>query len=206
MTSERHARGLTSTVSALAVALVLTAVVWSGSAPAPRGTSGPVTSTAAHSGCGKASHVFAPSSISIPGVTAASRVVAPPRGAHHVPGTPPLSDAGKNMFAWDRAQGTKPGGRKGNVLLNAHTWPDGSALGNRMLRGLRAGSLIVVSGGGTRLCYRVTKRVQVNASSKVPGYYAKGGSPKLAILTCSGRRLGPGHWTKRTIWYARPSA
>jgi len=203
MTWVRHARGLTSTVAMLAVALAVTGLASS----APKGSSTTALApVAARSGCARVAHAFAPRSISIPGVTSGSRVVTPPRGPHRVPGTPPLTTAGKHMFAWDRAQGTKPGGRRGNVLLNAHTWPDGSALGNRMLAGLHRGSLIVVSGGGLRLCYRVTKRVEVGAHQRVPGYYARTGAPQLAILTCSGQRLGPGHWTKRTIWYARPSA
>ena len=34
--------------------------------------------------------------------------------------------------AGDRG-GVEPGSRKGHVLLNTHTWPDGSAMGNRLL-------------------------------------------------------------------------
>ena len=60
-------------------------------------------------------------------------MITPPRDAAGIPGVPPLSSAGKTVFAWDREQGIRPGDRRGNVLLNAHTWPDGSALGNRLL-------------------------------------------------------------------------
>ncbi|MFC5731584.1 hypothetical protein ACFPQB_21920 [Nocardioides vastitatis] len=31
------------------------------------------------------------------------------------------------------------------------------------------------------------------------------GRPRLAILVCSGRRLGPGSWSRRTVWYAEPT-
>ena len=66
---------------------------------------------------------------------------------------------------------------------------------------------IVVHGHGTqRLCYRVTKRVEVLATARVPAYYSRTGTPQLAIIVCSGRRLGPGQWEKRTIWYASPSS
>jgi hypothetical protein len=109
------------------------------------------------------------------------------------------------LFAWDRKQGIRPGDPAGNVLLNAHTWPDGSALGNRLLAGLHKGDRIVVRGVDTRLCYRVTERIEVPADKKMPRYYAKTGRPQLAILVCSGRRLGPGNWEKRTIWFASPS-
>ena len=123
-----------------------------------------------------------------------------------MPGVPPLTAAGKHVFAWDRAQGIRPGDPAGNVLLNAHTWPDGSALGNRLLAGLHTGDRIVVRGDAARLCYRVTERVEVSAKSGLPRYYDTEGPPQLAIVVCSGRRLGPGVWENRTVWFASPSA
>jgi hypothetical protein len=213
-------------VAALAVAVVvlLVGLVWvlhrpgSGDAAALHASVGPSTlaspspqpvqpSTvvARHPRCGPAAHPFAPMSISIPGVTRGSSVVRPPRDANNIPGTPPVTTAGKNLFAWDTAQGTLPGQRHGNVLLNAHTWPDGSALGNRMLSSLHLGDRIVVHGTHERLCYRVTERVEVLAVDGLPRYYDKAGPPQLAILACSGTRLGPGNWTKRTVWFASPT-
>jgi hypothetical protein len=94
---------------------------------------------------------------------------------------------------------------RGNVDLNAHTYPDGSALGNRLLRQLFRNQLIVVLGAeGQRLCYQVTKRIQVSADRPYAPYYSTDGPPQLAILVCSGRRRGPGDWSHRTIWYAAP--
>ena len=151
-------------------------------------------------------HAFAPTSITVPGVAKDVHVIAPPRDAHGVPGIPPLTEAGKHLFAYDRAQHVRPGDARGNVLLNAHTWPDGSALGNALLTGLHDNGRIVVRGHGQRLCYRVTKRVEVLATAHVPQYYSRTGTPQLAIIVCSGRRLGPGQWEKRTIWYASPSS
>ena len=75
-------------------------------------------------------------------------MVTPPRDELGVPGTPPLTNRGKSVFAWDREQGILPGDPAGNVLLNAHTWPDGTALGNRLLAGLQLGDRIVVRGAG----------------------------------------------------------
>lgn len=121
-----------------------------------------------------------------------------------MPGPPPLTTAGKEMFAWDRQSRIRPGARHGGVRLNAHTWPDGSAVGNRMLRRLQVGDRIVVRGAKLRLCYRVTKRVEV-FPWQVGGYYRRDVRPRLAIVVCSGRRLSSGSWEKRTIWYARPS-
>jgi hypothetical protein len=157
--------------------------------------------------CDAVARPFTPRTISVPGVTNAAAVVTPPRLPDGVPGAPPLTTAGKTVFAFDREQGIRPGDPGGNVLLNAHTWPDGSALGNRLLAGLQLGDRIVVHGPArTRLCYRVSERVEVLASKGLARYYDRVGPPQLAIVVCSGRRLGPGDWEKRTIWFARPAA
>jgi hypothetical protein len=156
--------------------------------------------------CGTVSRAFNPQTITVPGVARGVSVITPPRDSEGVPGVPPLTDAGKTVFAWDREQGIRPGDPAGTVLLNAHTWPDGSALGNRLLAGLHRGDRIVVRGTDTRLCYRVTERVQVLAAKGLPRYYSRDGRPQLAIVVCSGRRLGPGEWEKRTVWFASPAA
>lgn len=145
-----------------------------------------------------------PTTIAVPGVTGRVEVVTPPRDANGVPGVPPLTEAGKTVFAWDREQGIEPGDPAGNVLLNAHTWPDGSALGNTLLDGLHRGDRVVVLGDGKRLCYRVTERVEVLAEDGLPRYYETDGPPQLAVVVCSGRRLAPGVWEKRTVWFASP--
>jgi len=168
------------------------------------GSSSAAGSSVRHS-CAEASRPFVPTRISVPGVVARAGVIAPPRDARGVPGVPPLTEEGKRLFAWDRGQGIRPGARRGNVLLNAHTWPDGSALGNRLLSGLRKGDRIVVRGAHGRLCFRVTERVEVPADRPMHRYYARRGPHRLAIVVCSGRRLGPGVWEKRTVWFASPS-
>jgi len=173
--------------------------------PSPSPPPSPSSSPSPDSACDDVSRAFAPQAITVPGVGRGVAVVAPPRDANGVPGVPPLSGDGKTVFAWDREQGILPGDTKGNVLLNAHTWPDGSALGNRLLAGLQAGDRIVVHGGRSRLCYRVTERVEVPADQRMLRYYEKDGPPQLAIVVCSGRRLGPGQWEKRTVWFASPA-
>ena len=170
------------------------------SAPATTKPAGPATKP-----CDQDAAPFTPRRIDVPGVTHGAAVVEPPREAGNVPGTPPLTSAGKTMFAYDVAQGVRPGDAAGNVLLNAHTWPDGTALGNRLLAGLQQGDRIVVRGTTAKLCYRVTERVEVLASKGLPRYYATDGPPQIAIVVCSGRRLGPGDWEKRTVWFARPA-
>ncbi len=182
---------------------VATSTSTSTSAPASQ-SSEPSTTVAPQSSCDRVRHGFTPRSISVPGATRAAGIVTPPRDAAGVPGTPPLTTAGKAEFAWDLQQGTRPGDVRGNVIVNTHTWPDGSALGNRLLAVLHRGDRVVVSGDGVRLCYRVTERLEVPADTLLLRYYRKRGPPQLAILTCSGTRLGPGVWTKRTVWFASP--
>jgi hypothetical protein len=211
----RH-RALTRAVAVALAAVVVGAVVvgaavWlapPGDHPPARHVAGPASpgGTTPAPSCAQVAHAFVPTEITVAGVTTRARVVAPPPAADGTPGTPPLTSAGKTMFAWDRQQGIRPGDAAGHVLLNAHTWPDGSALGNRLLAGLHRGDRIVVRGASTRLCYRVIERVQVLATHGLARYYATDGPPRLAIVVCSGRRLGPGVWEKRTVWFAAPSA
>ncbi len=173
--------------------------------PTPRSTPSPTPAPSTPS-CPSTARPFSPTRITVPGVAKNVVVTTPPRDADDVPGVPPLTDAGKRVFAFDREQGVRPGDRRGNVLLNAHTYPDGSALGNQLLAGLARGDRIVVTADRKRLCYRVTQEVQVLATQGLADYYARDGKPQLAIVVCSGRRLGPGLWEKRTIWFASPSA
>ena len=147
---------------------------------------------------------FTPTSMAVPGVDSHIRVVALPRDARDVPSTPPVTNAGKRQVAWDRPPGIRPGSKHGNVLLNAHTFPDGSALGNDLLEHLQEGDRVRLRGGSTTLCYRVTERVEVEAAGGFPRYYERDGKPQIALIVCSGRRLGPGEWTHRTIWFAEP--
>jgi hypothetical protein len=153
--------------------------------------------------CGKpATRPFTPTSITIPSIIKDGQVLALPRDANNVPSTPPTS--AKYTFAWDRPPGIMPGSDHGNVLLNAHTWPDGSAIGNVMLDKLEEGDRIILRGGRSVLCYKVTKEVEVRASDGYRPYYDRKGSPKIAVIVCSGQRLGPGVWTHRTMWFAEP--
>jgi len=146
---------------------------------------------------------FTPTSVTIPHVIKDGQVLALPRDSRNVPGVPPTS--AKFTFAWDRP-GIKPGSERGNVLLNAHTWPDGSAVGNVMLDKLHEGDRIILRGGRSELCYTVSERIEVLASKGYAPYYARDGLPQIALIVCSGKRLGPGEWTHRTIWFAGPTA
>jgi hypothetical protein len=160
------------------------------------------TATQPRPTCPTTARPFVPKRITVAHVTRKAKVVAPPR-VGGVPGAPPLTTAGKEMFAWD-SKFRRPGAKHGNVLLNAHVWPDGSAVGNRLLAKLHKGDRIVLFGKTRKLCYRVTERMQVYPRQALRLYYHYYGKPQIALVTCSGRRLGPGRWEKRTIWFASP--
>jgi len=153
---------------------------------------------------------FTPDQITVDGVVRRAPVLALARDGNNVPGVPPLSEAGKHEFAWDRPPGILPGSAHGNVLLNAHTWPwtSAPALGNLMLKRLHVGDRIVLFGsddsGPAHLCYQVTKQVSILAEQRYPEYWVTDGPPQIAIMVCSGVRRGPGDWAERTVWFASP--
>jgi len=158
-----------------------------------------------------ASAPFTPTRVTVPGVVRDATVLALPRDAENVPSAPPISDIGKTEFAWSAAPDPLPGSANGNALFNAHTWPDGTALGNKLLAGLQVGDRLMVhgrsrDGHAQLLCYEVTKRQVILASDGSFEYYEREGPPQLALIVCSPPRLGPGNWLHRTIWYASPVA
>lgn len=199
--------------AAAVVVLVVALLAWwlgredppTEAAPGPVGTPSstptPAPAAAPDSCADRASGGFVPTGISVDGVVRAAEVRALPRDADGVVGVPPVLD--KEVFAWD-LDGVRPGSRQGHVLLNTHTWPDGSAMGNRLLRDLRVGDGLRLTGAGVAECYRVTRRVEVREEDGYPGWSAEDGPPQVVIVVCSGDRLGAGRWTHRTLWFATP--
>lgn len=118
--------------------------------------------------------------------------------------SPTPGEFNPHVFAWDR-QSARPGSKVGNVLLTAHTYSDGSALGNRLYRELRPGDTLKLAGPSGMVCYRVTERTEVSIEDyPTSRVYDWDGPPQAVITVCSGLRLGPGDWTKRTIWFLEP--
>jgi hypothetical protein len=144
-----------------------------------------------------------PLRIAVEHVTRSAPVLALPRDGFGIPGVPPETSSGKLSFGWD-APGLRPGVRRGNAIMTAHTWPDGSAMGNFLLARLQEGDRVTVYGPGKeQLCYRVFDRLQVPFNSAGERFYDTDGPHDLVFIVCSGTRLGPGNWTNRTIWYSR---
>ena len=168
----------------------------------PVPTTSPTTATPAPDPCrGGADRAFVPETIEVAGQE--HPVMALQRDARGVPGVPPLTEAGKWTWGWDVAPSPLPGSKRGHVLVNAHTYPDGTALGNLLLDDLEDGDVLVVRGEGQVQCYAVEREFEVAADDRDSGYENEDGPPRLAILACSGTRTGPGTWSHRTIWFAR---
>jgi len=172
----------------------------SGEAAAPKDA----TSAARTTDCARPTSAFKPTGASIATVDRNVRVTTVRRTKRGAVGAPASTAAGKWLLGWDPA--TRPGSGAGSVITVAHTWPDGSALGNALLQSTGKGAVIVLSGeSGATACYRVRKRASYRAA-EVPRRKAfrYWGPEQLVIVVCSGKRLGPGRWTHRTIWYAVP--
>lgn len=217
MATRRRGAALAAGVVALAVVIGLIAwlVLRDGPDPAPAPVATPqVTATPPpppsptpepEPMCDRSSRTgFVPTAISVEGVARRTPVIGLPRDSAGVPGVPPVND--KHVFAWDLG-GVEPGSDTGQVLLNTHTWPDGSAMGNALLGAFDVGDELVLRGDdGTFACYEVTERVEVREEDGYAGYGATDGPPRVVIVVCSGDRLGPGRWTHRTLWFAAPVA
>lgn len=148
---------------------------------------------------------FRPTSLGIRGITRPRAVLALGRDGAGVPQAPPLSETGKRQLAWDAKDAIRAGAAQGVMKLNAHTYPDGSALGNTFINRLFDGDRIVVRGArGEKRCYEVVDRVQVTAEKRFKRYYRTDGRHRLAIAVCSGVRSSGGQWSHRTVWFAKP--
>lgn len=150
---------------------------------------------------GGAKKPFTPTTIDIENVQKGLPVVGLPREYDDVPGVPAVSAT--HTVAWD-APGPKPGDKTGLVRFNAHTWPNGAALGNEMLANFDVGDVLMVRDGDIKLCYRVTERVEVDGYATYDPFYELDVPAEFAFIVCSGQRVGPGNWNKRTIWFGEP--
>lgn len=192
-----HARR-TSVGLVLAVA-TLGLTVGPGSASAPAAD---VAKKAAP--CERPSHGFKPAEARIPAIGRTVRVILVKRTSRNAVGAGPVTRSGKWLMAMDPQ--TRPASGRGSVILSAHAWPDGSALGNALQEDLRSGHRITLVGKyGEQACYGIYKR-RSYPKDEVPtrDAFNPGGRERLLIVTCSGKRTSPGNWTHRTLWYGLP--
>jgi hypothetical protein len=152
--------------------------------------------------CNRPTRGFVPARAEIPAIGRTVKVIQVERESNGQIGAGPTTTEGKWLMSMDPK--TKPGSHQGSVLLSGHTWPDGSALGNAMLDNLWAGNGIVLYTGYTRACYRINKRESYPRDEVPRRIFRTTGYEEVVIVACSGKRLGPGNWTRRTLWYATP--
>jgi hypothetical protein len=147
---------------------------------------------------GGATTPFTPTAVDVEDVGKDLSVQPLARDGKDIPGVPAVNAT--HTVAFD-APGPKPGATDGLVRLNAHTWPNGAALGNEMLARFDVGDILMLRNGDAKVCYRVTERVEVDGYSTYDPFYALDGPARFAFIVCSGNRVGPGDWDKRTIWF-----
>ena len=181
-------------VASVGLLLVVGFLIGTGSSPAQAGP--------AAERCKRPTQGFVPARAEIPAIGRTVKVIQVEREPNGQIGAGPTTEEGKWLMSMDPK--TKPGSRQGSVLLSGHTWPDGSALGNAMLENLWAGNGIVLFTGYTRACYRINKRESYPVDEVPRRIFRTTGYEEVVIVACSGKRLGPGNWTRRTLWYATP--
>ena len=192
-------------ISRSAAALAITLLCSGLSVTAPTAAGGEGAQARVVPACSHAPTWFRPVRASIPVVSTRIRVLTVRRNADGSMGAPPLTDTGKRAIGWLR-NSTPPGWHEGSVPLDAHTWPDGSALGNKLLRLLHVGDRLILFGAnGEKQCYRINERHEY-PRDQVPWqrFFRTTGPPQVGMIVCSGRRLGPGNWLKRTVWFGTP--
>jgi len=146
---------------------------------------------------------FLPTKAQLPSLERTVKVIQVKREPDGQIGAGPKTESGKWLMAMDPK--TRPGSRQGSVLLSGHTWPDGSALGNAMLDKLWTGNGIVLRNDqGAMACYRVNRRKTYPRDEVPSSAFRSYGDEQVVIVACSGKRLGPGNWTHRTLWFATP--
>jgi len=172
----------------------------------PEAQASPSASGARATACAVTPAKVKPRRAAIPALGRATYKVVKVKRKHGEIGTPPTTKAGKRLVGWDPHK--RPGSGVGSVVIDAHTWPDGSALGNKMLKKLRRGDVVVLTDGrGHGVCYRIRSRHSYSRN-RIPAVkiFRTWGKEQLAIVVCSGKRLGPGNWLRRTVWIGVPTA
>lgn len=119
------------------------------------------------------------------------------------PGAPPKSAA--YAVAWYN-RSSEVASKQGNVMLTAHTYRNGQALGNDLVKGLQPGDVIKISDkSGAQACYTYTGKRKVDVKTydaKSGWFYNPTGPAQLALMVCWDRNPATGDWDSRYIFYA----
>lgn len=127
------------------------------------------------------------------------------KAADGSPATPPGNDG--YTIAW-YDQGPQVGSASGHVILTAHTFRYGGALGNELNSGLLSeGDIFRISdGSGQTVCYRFSHALKVLVDDYDPTsdvLYDASGAPQLVLVVCADYPLtGHGEPQARALYYA----
>ncbi|WP_148060582.1 class F sortase [Luteococcus japonicus] len=179
----------------------------SGSSPSGR-PPGPSASSLPE-GCSTSASPLVPTRITLGDVASDAPVMSLGLAADGTAAAPP-KDQPKTV-GWYNL-GPRPGSDKGKVVLTAHTYHRGGALGNALNseQGLRLGDVIrLTDASGRTLCYRHTRTAKVMVKDYDPKstvLYDDHGAPMLAIVICWDYERSTKFWASRIIFYAEPLA
>ncbi|SER48608.1 Sortase family protein [Propionibacterium cyclohexanicum] len=155
-------------------------------------------------GCEADPHPLVGSRITIDGRTPAMPMLQLGLAADGSPATPPGNDS--HTVAW-YDQGPAVGSATGHVILTAHTFRYGGALGNELNNGLlHEGDIIRISDGtGHTVCYRFSHALKVLVQDYDPRsdvLYSQTGAPQLVLVVCADYPLTGGEPKARALYYA----
>lgn len=186
-----------------------------GTGVSPGATASPQTSTVAAggpvpAGCSTQASPIVPTRITMGSVTTDSPVLSLGLAGDGSIETPPFDQP--RSVGWFNG-GPKPGAAQGKVVLTAHTFHKGGALGNALhdeKSGLKVGDVIrVTDASGKTLCYRYTKQAKLLVKNYDPNstaVYDNDGKPMLAIVICWDWDAARKFWDSRVVYYAEPLA
>ncbi|MEL4357296.1 MULTISPECIES: class F sortase [unclassified Luteococcus] len=165
------------------------------------------TKGAAPAGCSTQMSPMVPTKVTMGQVTSDSPVLSLGLADDGSIATPPFSQP--FSVGWFNG-GPKPGSGKGKVVLTAHTFHKGGALGNALQSGLKQGDIIrLTDASGKTLCYRYTSSTKLMVKDYDPNstaVYDTGGKPMLAIVICWDWDAARKFWDSRVVYYAEPLA
>lgn len=124
--------------------------------------------------------------------------------ADGAPATPPGND-GYTLAWYDK--GPQAGSGAGHVVLTAHTFRYGGALGNDLNAGLLSpGAVFRISDdAGHTVCYRFSHALKVRVADYDPRsdvLYDEAGDPELVLVVCADYPLTGGDPQSRALYYA----
>ena len=178
-----------------------------GTSPAsrPADQTSPSSAASLPEGCATQATAMTPARMTIPSMDLDTQVLSLGLADDGSIATPPFSQP--DAVGWFN-QGPKPGADKGKVVLTAHTFHAGKALGNKLFEkdhGLKPGALITLRDAqGKVQCFRFTTAQKIAVKDYDPdstAVYDNLGDPMLAIVICWDYEPATKFWASRIVFY-----